>query len=370
MFLESENYKKEKFNGNQTTKTLNQGFSSCSHGRRINEKTSRLKAELNQNEAKNGKDLLLSNAIQPQHTLHSYDPVISTVKLFTPTSDDILVLQDEPEFQEENNIISRNNYNVLVLSSSYSYPPGFFEPTFKYSPLTDFEKSMINMAGKSDEVACTLNAIENKVSSGGKAKPEHLERIFSILSHNLPRFFTQAHDYSIYTADIEFNNYIRGTNTKGLASYVQQLALVRIVGHFKFAHVRFEVLKITKHSDDSTVRVRWRIRGITAMKAFIKIWNIKNWDRKKLLEEEADWYDGFSIFYVGDDGAVYRHDCDKMIPDKEIKIESTQTLAAKLAFLLGVLQRPVLDDLNTVMMALIKMNGLQDTSSPNQPLVK
>uniref|UniRef100_T1IVK9 Uncharacterized protein n=1 Tax=Strigamia maritima TaxID=126957 RepID=T1IVK9_STRMM len=229
---------------------------------------------------------------------------------------------------------------------------------------------MINMAGKSDEVACTLNAIENKVSSGGKAKPEHLERYFfdSKSQCDCLVFFTQAHDYSIYTADIEFNNYIRGTNTKGLASYVQQLALVRIVGHFKFAHVRFEVLKITKHSDDSTVRVRWRIRGITAMKAFIKIWNIKKLGQKKIIGRGSRlvrWF--FNI--LCDDGAVYRHDCDKMIPDKEIKIESTQTLAAKLAFLLGVLQRPVLDDLNTVMMALIKMNGLQDTSSPNQPLV-
>lgn len=31
----------------------------------------------------------------------------------------------------------------------------------------------------------------------------------------------------------------------------------------------------------------------------------------------TSWYDGFSTFYVGDDGRIYKHVADKMMPDQE-----------------------------------------------------
>ncbi|KAJ4446915.1 hypothetical protein ANN_13616 [Periplaneta americana] len=81
----------------------------------------------------------------------------------------------------------------------------------------------------------------------------------------LPNLFIQPLDYTIYHQDLVFENNIRGTRTVGLYHYVKQVALLRTVGHLKFAYVKFEILKITMHPEDDTVRIRWRIRGISVI---------------------------------------------------------------------------------------------------------
>jgi hypothetical protein len=53
---------------------------------------------------------------------------------------------------------------------------------------------------------------------------------------------------------------------RGLYGYVKEVALLRLVGHLRFAYVKFDLLKITSHPEDSTIRVRWRIRGISGLK--------------------------------------------------------------------------------------------------------
>lgn len=90
------------------------------------------------------------------------------------------------------------------------------------------------------------------------------------------------------------------------------MALLRTVGHLKFAYVKFEVLKITKHPEDYTVKVRWRIRGISAMKVMLNFWKFKLWKLKEVFEGQEAWYDGFSTFYVGSNGLIYKHVVDKV----------------------------------------------------------
>ncbi|XP_063601671.1 uncharacterized protein LOC134777745 [Penaeus indicus] len=100
----------------------------------------------------------------------------------------------------------------------------------------------------------------------GKPSMEQLTIIFDVLSETLPKLFIQPMDYKIYSQDIVFENRIRGTVTTGLMAYVKQVALLRTVGHLKFAFVKFEILKMTKHPEDGTVRVRWRIKGLSGLK--------------------------------------------------------------------------------------------------------
>ncbi|XP_024868375.1 uncharacterized protein LOC112452413 isoform X1 [Temnothorax curvispinosus] len=49
-----------------------------------------------------------------------------------------------------------------------------------------------------------------------------------------------------------------------LVSYAKQLILLRFIGHMKFAHVKLDILKTsyTMHSENDTVQVCWRIRGV------------------------------------------------------------------------------------------------------------
>lgn len=56
---------------------------------------------------------------------------------------------------------------------------------------------------------------------------------------------------------------------RGLFHYVKQMALLRTIGHLKFAYVKFDILKITSHPEDGTVKVRWRIRGISGIKVIL-----------------------------------------------------------------------------------------------------
>jgi hypothetical protein len=56
----------------------------------------------------------------------------------------------------------------------------------------------------------------------------------------------------------------------------------------------------------------------------------------------SSWYDGFSIFYVGDDGLVFKHTVDKVMPDEDKeKVINNEQMAAlgsapKLALIISV----------------------------------
>lgn len=64
---------------------------------------------------------------------------------------------------------------------------------------------------------------------------------------------------------------------RGVVNYAKQLILLRLIGHLKFAHVKLQVIKITMHSDDGTVKIRWRIRGVSGWKVFYMFWRYKFW---------------------------------------------------------------------------------------------
>nr|CAG4638591.1 EOG090X09QP [Cyclestheria hislopi] len=187
------------------------------------------------------------------------------------------------------------------------------------------------------------NANSNE-SNRGLPSPSQLDHVFKVLSETLPKLFIQSLDYSIYSSDIVFDNRIRGTRTVGIYNYVKQVAMLRTIAHLKFAYVRFEMLKITQHPEEGTIKVRWRIRGISGLRVLFTFWRYKLWQWKELMDKQEAWYDGFSTFYVSSQGTVYLHVADKMMPDEEKVTNESGRLAAKLALLLGVLPKPSRSD--------------------------
>lgn len=114
-------------------------------------------------------------------------------------------------------------------------------------------------------------------------------------------------DYKIYSQDVVFENRIRGTHTvwvskspiwnetnifnvfylhSGLYNYVKQVAMLRTIGHLKFAYVRFEILKMTQHPEDGTIKVRWRITGISALQVMLKFWRYKLWQWREMMDKQ------------------------------------------------------------------------------------
>jgi hypothetical protein len=82
---------------------------------------------------------------------------------------------------------------------------------------------------------------------------------------------------------------ISRTFCSGLYHYVKQIALLRTVGHLKFAYVKFEILKITMHPEDGTVKIRWRIRGISGLKVGIHLYYLYTYKLKYQLSSSSSY---------------------------------------------------------------------------------
>nr|AEE61788.1 unknown [Dendroctonus ponderosae] len=198
-----------------------------------------------------------------------------------------------------------------------------------------------------DSILCSAGLPEENVvrskqpaSPEGRPSPDKLFHVYTTLGNTLPKLFVQPMDYSIYHENIVFEDNIRKIRTEGLLNYVKQVALLRTIGHIRFAYVRFEVLKITQHPEDGTIRIRWRIRGISAWKVMLMFWKIKLWQWKDTFENSDNWYDGYSTFIVNADGKITKHIADKMMPDSDSVVSENSNLnAAKLALMVTVVPR-------------------------------
>lgn len=298
------------------------------------------------------------------NTCHTFDPALHMVvmKPLAVTSDDILfhnnlnpywcnqhILDDDLK----RDVIQRENYSVTVVTERLpSTITGAIEKWPPRTPLTELELNAVVSAIAKDGV----KSAKPSNDPTGKPSDEQLERIYLKLSNILPKFFTQTHDYSLYHPQLVFYNNIRGVTTHGVGPYIRQLSFLRLIGHFKFAYVKMDILKVTKHQEDGTIRVRWRIRGVSGLKVFLQFWKFRLWDYKTVKEKEVVWYDGFSTFYVGNDGLIHKHVCDKMMPDEHKEKSTTANLAAKLALVIGFLPRPSLDTLGGFSIALMRFH--------------
>ncbi|XP_029343676.1 uncharacterized protein C6orf136 homolog [Acyrthosiphon pisum] len=173
--------------------------------------------------------------------------------------------------------------------------------------------------------------------SNGLPNLEQLDHVYNRLGEDLPLMFKQNLDYALYHPKLVFENNIRGTKSVGLEYFMTTISLLRLMGHIKYAFVKFDILKITKHPEDGTIKVRWRIKGISGLKVFMKFWKFRLWNLEQVIKENVEsWHDGFSVFYLGSDGQVHKLTADKMQPDNDPVIEDKNPLATKLALFLGL----------------------------------
>nr|XP_049698792.1 uncharacterized protein LOC110374652 [Helicoverpa armigera] len=213
--------------------------------------------------------------------------------------------------------------------------------------LSEFERDAIAYCSGS-VLSGPVQAQAPEPSRDGKPNEEQLMKVYYTLSDTMPNLFVKPLDYSIYHPNMVFVNNIRGTTSVGLFHYVKQVALLRTVGHLKFAYVKLEVMKITAHPEDSSIKMRWRIKGISGLKVFFMFWKYKLWNMKEVFQDQELWYDGFSTFYVGADGLVQKHIVDKVMPDQDTIIDDEEKapIAAKIALLIGLLPRNYLSDVS------------------------
>ncbi|XP_054983263.1 uncharacterized protein C6orf136 homolog [Sorex araneus] len=154
--------------------------------------------------------------------------------------------------------------------------------------------------------------------SGDPSMEEHLAVMYERLRQELPNLFLHSHDYTLYSADVEFINEILSMRTKGRTWYILSLTLCRFLAWNYFAQLRLEILQLTRHPENWTVQARWRLVGLPIHMLFLRFY-------KRDKEDLYRIYDAYSTFYLNSEGLICRHHLDKLMPS-----HSTPTPVKKL----------------------------------------
>lgn len=166
---------------------------------------------------------------------------------------------------------------------------------------------------------------------------EKLNIMYERLRAELPAFFVSTHDYSMYCSEVEFINGIINVRTRGRVVYQLSVSMWRLLCLCYYAEARLDVLKLTKHPEDGTVRARWRIKGLPFHSLLLRFYRK---DKTHLYRS----YDAFSTFYIGDDGLIHCHKVEKVMPAQPPVLPRVTSLLAGALVALGVQEhRPALN---------------------------
>lgn len=184
-------------------------------------------------------------------------------------------------------------------------------------------------------------------TEGDGEREEQMALMYERLRIELPAFFMKSHDYTMYSNDVEFINGLLNTKTRGRVIYQLTLSMWRLVGLCCCAEARLEVLKLTKHLEDGTIRARWSFRCLPFHSLLLHFYQK---DKSHLYR----MYDAFSTFYIGKDGLICCHKVEKTMPaEPPLRLPKITTLVAGALVALGVKEhRPALNLLPSLLSSL------------------
>ncbi|KAK5854566.1 hypothetical protein PBY51_004751 [Eleginops maclovinus] len=208
-------------------------------------------------------------------------------------------------------------------------------------------KTMEDIGLENKLLALSLQPPSSLYSHAERAEGEHTEGdsegerqlalMYERLRIELPSFFSKDHDYTMYSSDLEFINGLLNTKSRGLLVYQLTLSLWRILCVCYYSKARLEVLKLTKHSEDGTVKARWRIIGLPFYSQLLRFYRK---DKSHLYRS----YDAFSTFYIGPDGLIHCHKVEKVMPLQPPVLPTVTSLLAGALVALGAQEhRPALN---------------------------
>ncbi|KAI5607761.1 hypothetical protein C0J50_9863 [Silurus asotus] len=192
---------------------------------------------------------------------------------------------------------------------------------------------------------------ERASSKKDNENEEKLALMYERLRIELPRFFLKNHDYSMYSNDVEFINDLLKTKTRGRVAYQLTLTLWRLLCLCYYADARLEVLKLTKHPEDGSIKARWRVKGLPFHTLLFRFY-------KKDKSQFYRTFDAFSTFYLGSDGLIHRHKVQKVMEAQPPVLNKLPSLLAGALVALGLQEdRPAL---NLLPMLLSSFRQAQD----------
>ncbi|KAM8884120.1 uncharacterized protein C6orf136 homolog [Synchiropus picturatus] len=191
------------------------------------------------------------------------------------------------------------------------------------------EKSGSDTGIEKQHLTFLCNQVFEESNTGHSEDEEKLAVMYERLQMELCNFFIKSHDYSMYTNDMEFINGLLNTKTKGRVAYQLTLTLWRLLCLIYFANVKVEVLKLTKHMEDRSIKARWRIRGLPVHTLMLRFYRR---DKSQLYRS----YDAFSTFYVRQDGLIHCHKVEKVMPTQPPVLPRVTSILASAIVALGM----------------------------------
>ncbi|XP_017292927.1 uncharacterized protein C6orf136 homolog [Kryptolebias marmoratus] len=178
---------------------------------------------------------------------------------------------------------------------------------------------------------------DERLYEGESEGEEKLAIMYERLRIELPNFFLKNHDFTMYSNDLEFINGLINSKTRGVWTYRLTVTLWRFLCLCYYAEARLDVLKLTKHMEDGTIKARWRIRGLPLHLLMLRFFRK---DKSQLYRS----YDAFSTFYVGHDGLIHCHKVEKVMPAQPPVLPRGTSLLTGALVALGVQEhRPALN---------------------------
>lgn len=197
--------------------------------------------------------------------------------------------------------------------------------------------------------------LSNGASSGGtptdsefekkRAKrEENLLKMRAFLEQSLPPLFEIGISFDAYSPNIVLENNYWGKKeiTLGLQRYKAKVWTLQTLTGIRFIHTRLCLLNTSCDLDENFVRVRWRILGLKQLAAmkrlnvYGKFWKISKMP-DRVLEKDAVWYDGISLYYLNDEGLVNKHVINRVEEESSKRVSPAMSLRERLTRKVGVL---------------------------------
>lgn len=138
-----------------------------------------------------------------------------------------------------------------------------------------------------------------------------MDEMMSYFQEEGPKIFTKkGWSYLKCSYKIVFENCMIGTRTETLNSYIMQINVMKSLTKLILYNPELTIIRMAKDTSDGSIHIRWQVHGLP--RYFVPFAFLGLVDERSSMK----YIDGFSIFFMKNDGLYHRHLLIKMSPSR------------------------------------------------------
>ena len=148
-----------------------------------------------------------------------------------------------------------------------------------------------------------------KIKNNDLPSEKQLDEMMYYIYEQAPKLFSHSGwSYNKCSYKIIFENMILRSKTETLNAYIMQINVMKNITRLILSNPELSIMRMTKDVENGSLHIRWQVQGVPRYLLPFYFLGILNEKRS------VRYIDGFSIFYVKDDGLYHRHLLLKMTP--------------------------------------------------------